>query len=83
MVDMRGTYHHPFGTAADSDHHHSPGRFFAESEVKAILAHILMTYDIEMPNGRPSNVYFGEASLCDTNAEMMFRKRTGTETSKM
>jgi len=63
--------------------HACPGRFFAESEVKVILAHILMTYDIEMPNGRPNNVYFGEAVLCDTNAEMLFRKRTGTEVSKM
>ncbi|KAF8351221.1 cytochrome P450 [Amanita rubescens] len=63
--------------------HACPGRFFAESEVKAILAHILMAYDIEMPNGRPSNVYFGEAVLCDTNAEMLFRKRTGTDVSKM
>ncbi len=80
---MHGMYHRLFGIAAGSDHHCSPGRFFAESEVKAILAHILMTYDIEMPNGRPSNVYFGEAALCDTNAEMLFRKRTGTEASSM
>lgn len=80
-ADMHGMYHRLFGIAASFDHHRSPGRFFAESEAKAILAHILMTYDIEMPTGRPSNLYFGEAVLCDTNAEMLFRKRTGTVAS--
>lgn len=52
MADMRGTYRHPSGSAAGSDHRHSLGRFFAESEVKVILAHILMTYDIERMDGQ-------------------------------
>ncbi|KAK8030950.1 ent-kaurene oxidase [Apiospora arundinis] len=31
--------------------HACPGRFFAANEIKLILAHILLQYDLRMPDG--------------------------------
>ena len=55
----------------------SPGRFFATNEVKAMLAYVLLNYDIKMPNdgGRPSELWFGVSSIPDPTAQLMFRKR--------
>lgn len=56
---------------------YSPGRFFATNEVKAMLAHVLLNYDVKLPNnsGRPSELWFGVSSIPDPTAELMFRKR--------
>ena len=56
----------------------SPGRFFATNEVKAMLAHVLLNYDVKMANvdGCPSELWFGLLSIPDPTAEVMFRKRT-------
>jgi len=58
--------------------HACPGRFFATNEVKALLAHVLLNYDVKLPNdsGRPSEFWFGLTSIPDPAAELMFRKRT-------
>ncbi|THH19419.1 hypothetical protein EW146_g1766 [Bondarzewia mesenterica] len=41
--------------------HACPGRFFAASELKAMLAHIVLTYDVRFEDGKtkPPNVYLG------------------------
>jgi len=54
----------------------SPGRFFAANEVKALLAHILVTYDIKFEEGKPAPrrlVIKSVRVLGKANA--MFRKR--------
>ena len=55
----------------------SPGRFFAANELKVMLAHILLNYDVKIANGggRPENMWFGRSSLPNTKAEVLFRKR--------
>lgn len=59
--------------------HACPGRFFAINEIKAILAHVLLNYDIQLENGstvRPPNVVLETTLLPNPNARMMFRRTT-------
>ncbi|KAK7060436.1 hypothetical protein VNI00_001201 [Paramarasmius palmivorus] len=53
-----------------------PGRFFAAYELKAMLAHIVTTYDIKFEDGqrKPANVYIGSACL-PGDAKILFRAR--------
>ena len=53
---------------------HSPGRFFAVNEIKAMMAHVVLTYDIMMPE-LPRTRWSGFARIPDNNAEVLFRKR--------
>ncbi|EAU87938.2 hypothetical protein CC1G_01585 [Coprinopsis cinerea okayama7 len=56
----------------------SPGRFFAVNEAKAILAYILVTYDIRLPDGQtapPTPFWFGETRSPDIKAQVLFRER--------
>jgi hypothetical protein len=55
----------------------SPGRFFAATELKAMLAHVLLSYDVkfESEGVRPASVRFGPSSLPNRSATVMFRKR--------
>ena len=57
--------------------HISPGRFFAGYELKIILAHILMNYDMKFEdNGpRPPNKWFGAGVIPDPTAKVYFRRR--------
>jgi hypothetical protein len=54
----------------------SPGRFFAANEVKAFLAHIVVTYDIKFEEGEqaPPPLYIGSMRV-PREANVMFRKR--------
>jgi hypothetical protein len=54
----------------------SPGRFFAANEVKALLAHILVNYDIKLEEGKraPRTVIVGSIRMPE-RANVMFRKR--------
>jgi hypothetical protein len=54
----------------------SPGRFFAANEVKALLAHILVTYDFKVEEGKraPRTRTIGSMRVPE-NANVMFRKR--------
>jgi len=63
----------PFGHGQ----HACPGRFFAVTEVKMMLAYILLNYDVKLENEgvRPPNVLIGDIVMPDTKAEVMFRKR--------
>lgn len=55
----------------------SPGRFFASNELKAMFAHLLVTYDVKFENEgvRPPNQWFAGNCVPNQKAEVMFRKR--------
>lgn len=55
----------------------SPGRFFAAAELKTMLAHIVMTYDIKLEENtiRPQSLRIGSSIGANPTAKVMFRKR--------
>ena len=55
----------------------SPGRFFAANELKAMLAYVLVHYDVrpEHDGVRPPNVCNGLTVSPDAHARVLFRKR--------
>ncbi|KIL60569.1 hypothetical protein M378DRAFT_167933, partial [Amanita muscaria Koide BX008] len=57
--------------------HACPGQFFVVNELKVMLAHVLLNYDIKMADGggRPKDWQFGIFTGPDTNAKILFRKR--------
>ncbi|KAH8996773.1 cytochrome P450 [Lactarius akahatsu] len=56
--------------------HACPGRFFAVSEVKAFLAHVVVTYDVKFEEGKqaPLSLHIGSMRM-PGKANAMFRKR--------
>jgi len=56
-----------------------PGRFFAANEIKTLLAHLLVTYDIKVKQQdvvmKPT--YIGTSVTPDETVEICFRKRLG------
>ena len=54
----------------------SPGRFFAANELKAMLAHIVLEYDVKFVEGKglPEPRYIG-VSCVPADVDLMFRKR--------
>lgn len=57
---------------------HSPGRFFAVNEVKAILAHLLLNYDFKAPGDSkavPDPIWFGGIRNCNPKAQIMVKRR--------
>jgi len=56
--------------------HACPGRFFAATELKAMLAHIITTYDIKMEKGSvPATFWIGILLMPSPTARVLFRKR--------
>jgi cytochrome P450 len=58
--------------------HHCPGRFLAIAELKAMLSHILINYDIRLPGDLrtpPAGQFFGTNRGANTFAKLEFRKR--------
>ncbi|PPQ79520.1 hypothetical protein CVT25_003402 [Psilocybe cyanescens] len=57
--------------------HACPGRFFAVNELKTMLAHVLLNYDIKLANDdrRPENFWFSGNCIPNRTAEVMFRRR--------
>lgn len=54
----------------------SPGRFFAVNELKAMLAYVLLTYDVKTVDGeRPEQKWFAQQCVPNPTASVMFRKR--------
>ena len=55
----------------------SPGRFFAANELKAMMAHMLLTYDfkLEVDGVRPKDLHFASARIPNTKAKILFRRR--------
>ncbi|KDQ57928.1 hypothetical protein JAAARDRAFT_34744 [Jaapia argillacea MUCL 33604] len=77
-----GTKHQFVSTGVDyvpfgHGRHACPGRFFASNELKAMLAHVVITYDLKLENEgvRPADFYFATACSPNPTAEVMFRKR--------
>lgn len=55
-----------------------PGRFFAGTQIKAVLASIILNYDVSFPNGqirRPDNIYKGGLIQPDPRQKMVFKGR--------
>lgn len=54
-----------------------PGRFFANAEIKVVLAHLLMRYDIKNKPGAQQNwqKHYGLAILPDSEAEVLVKAR--------
>jgi hypothetical protein len=64
--------------AADWELTFSPGRFFAVNEVKAMLSHILLTYDFRLADGvkeSPQPHWTNGGRTPNAFARMEFRKR--------
>ncbi|KAJ7213645.1 hypothetical protein B0H12DRAFT_1033006, partial [Mycena haematopus] len=57
--------------------HACPGRFFAVTELKLMLACIYQNYDIKLEHGgvRPPSDWFGTTSGANRVAKVLFRKR--------
>ncbi|KAF8893357.1 cytochrome P450 [Infundibulicybe gibba] len=71
----------PFGAGR----HACAGRFFAAMELKIMLAHILLKYDIAfLPGmvGRPQNIVFNGAIVPDPKAHLIFSKRESVRADK-
>ncbi|KAG5654675.1 hypothetical protein H0H81_009924 [Sphagnurus paluster] len=55
-----------------------PGRFLAVNQIKALLVHVLLNYDVAFENGtRPADRWYAFVSMPDSSASVMFRKRRG------
>lgn len=55
----------------------SPGRFFAVNELKAMVAYLVLNYDVKMENEgvRPNDLYKGARISPDPVAEVLFKRR--------
>ena len=53
-----------------------PGRFFAANELKLILAHLVLNYDIEIQGSRPRNAWYGLNRVPPLQATVRVKKRT-------
>ncbi|KAJ7645874.1 cytochrome P450 [Mycena polygramma] len=65
--------HLSFGTGK----HACPGRFFAATELKAMMAHLVINYDVkaEVDGERPPDVVFGTRITPNATGKVYFRKR--------
>ncbi|KAJ6631929.1 cytochrome P450, partial [Mycena sp. CBHHK59/15] len=72
MVTTEPT-HLPFGHGK----HACPGRFFAATELKAMLAHVVLNYDVRLEHegARPADRSFATIRVPNRNAKVWFRKR--------
>ncbi|KAK0457764.1 cytochrome P450 [Desarmillaria tabescens] len=54
-----------------------PGRYFAASELKIMLAHLVLTYDIKLSQGkeRPRNTWIASTCVPDPYGRVSLRKR--------
>ncbi|GJE87317.1 cytochrome P450 [Phanerochaete sordida] len=57
--------------------HACPGRFLAALQLKCMVAHLLLNYEVRMTGGasRPQDVWFGPASMPSHSARVDFRRR--------
>lgn len=67
-----GKYHFPWGIGKSQ----CPGRFFAVHEIKIILAHILLNYDIKPMAKRPASTPIGTFALPDESITISIRRRS-------
>ncbi|KAF7337635.1 Ent-kaurene oxidase [Mycena sanguinolenta] len=60
--------------------HACPGRFFASMELKIMLSHLLLNYDLSLPDGAkeaPKPTLFSTATIPDTKASVVLKPRVG------
>lgn len=56
---------------------YSPGRFFAITELKTMLAHIVTNYDIKLEQDTyPKKMIVEANSIPNMTAKILFRRRT-------
>jgi hypothetical protein len=60
----------------------SPGRFFAANELKSMMAHLVMTYDVKMAK-LPAPMRYASMVSPDRTAKIFFRKRQGGPTADL
>ncbi|EMD42271.1 hypothetical protein CERSUDRAFT_110800 [Gelatoporia subvermispora B] len=80
--DGEGTKHQYVATSVDyiafgHGKHACPGRFFAANELKAMLAYVVLNYDVkfEREGVRPENKWIAMSIVPDPTAHVLFRKR--------
>ncbi|OBZ79757.1 Ent-kaurene oxidase [Grifola frondosa] len=63
----------PFGYGK----HACPGRWFASAELKAMIAYLVLNYDIKFAGDgkRPDNIFLGTAVVPARDAQVLFRRR--------
>lgn len=56
---------------------YSPGRFFAATELKAMMAHLLLNYDVraEVEGVVPEPLWFAQMVTPHTTANVLLKKR--------
>ncbi|PBK90633.1 cytochrome P450 [Armillaria gallica] len=54
-----------------------PGRFFAVNELKALMSHVLLNYDVKLDNF-PTPVWFADNQMPNPASKVLFRKRVRT-----
>lgn len=78
MADMLGEFRPRISAQSMADAFAaSPGRFFAANELKAMMAYIVVNYDVKFEDDgiRPPNKWLGLTIIPDPTASVMFRKR--------
>ncbi|KAF8844228.1 cytochrome P450 [Paxillus ammoniavirescens] len=57
--------------------HACPGRFFVATELKSMLAHVVLSYDVKLEDNatRPRSLHIGTHIAAHPTARVMFRKR--------
>ena len=55
----------------------SPGRFFAVTELKALMSYVLMNFDVKMDKVPPS-MWFSGNQFPNQSSKVLFRKRIRT-----
>lgn len=80
MDDLLGehTYCDTYTAALKILLNNSPGRFFAVTELKTMVAHIVTNYDIKLEKDHeyPQKVFLEQQSFPNMQAKIMFRKRS-------
>ena len=66
--------HQPHST--DKFGSYSPGRFFAAAELKTMLCHLLLNYDVKFEDRPPVEVWRVSFRIIDTDATVSFRARS-------
>lgn len=70
--------YHAFGNGRNV----CPGRYFAANELKAMVAHVLTTYEFKFGKGEgcvPTPKWFAANTYPDPGAEVMFRRHRSVE----
>ena len=78
MVNTRGTKHLAFHFACIFlQIFVSPGRFFAANELKTMLAHVVVTYDVKLEDNKVHSRGLRTSVRATPNpaAKVMFRRR--------